>query len=299
MSQPLVGEVCPEDQQGGFMFRCWFCFYGSGLAALLLISWLLYIDTTIWMLLAVVVTGAIFGLISAGFIRRIRESGEIMHSARKPMLAAVIQACRNGDIIRQMISGMSCNALTIMIVPISMLTLKRGCGVSDSSALLYSLVQFGSSTLVCGLLGRIADRFGGRKVTVGGFCTLALIPVFWLFAPSEFRWYWFLIPFLLCPAGTVVTVVGLQQYFLRTIPKDQQIAASMVISVATGVVSGIIGSLLSTTLLKLASVISGEVSGLSVYKWYFAGVLILLPVFGVLTCLLRKETLISVPKGKN
>ena len=169
MAQPLVGEVCPPEKQGSFMFRCWCCFYGSGLAALLIISWLLYVNTSLWMLLAVVVTGAVFGLISAGFIRRIRETDAIMLSARKPMLAAVLQACRNPDIIRQMIAGMCCNTVTIMIVPISMLTLKRGYGISDSVALLYSLVQFGASTVICGSLGKTADRFGGRLVTIGGF----------------------------------------------------------------------------------------------------------------------------------
>ena len=299
MAQPLVGEVCPESKQGSFMVRCWCCFYGSGLLALLLISGVLYWNSNIWVLASVIVAGAVLGLISSSLIRRIRETQTIMLSAREPMFAAVYQACRNPDIIRQMIAGMCCNTAAIMIVPISMLTLKRGYGVSDSGALLYSLAQFAASTAICAFLGKSADRFGGRMVTFGGFAGLCLIPVFWLAAPEKLYWFCFLLPFVLCPAGMVVTVVGLQQYFLRTVPKEQQIAASMVISVATGVISGGLGSVLSTLLLKLAELFSGTSGEIITYRWYFGGVLLLMPVFFIFIRLLRKEITVNRNNADN
>jgi hypothetical protein len=149
------------------------------------------------------------------------------------------------------------------------------------------------------LLSRTADRFGGKKVTAAGFYGLYLIPIFWLLVPENFCWYWLIIPFLLCPLGSVVVSVGMQQYFLKTVPKDQQIAASMVISVATGVISGVLGSLLSAGMLKAAAVINGETgTALMMYKKYFLGVLLIMPLLGIFLHLLRSESIVNLD-GQN
>ena len=299
MCQPLIGEFCPQEEQGSFIFRSWCWFYSCGLAALLLISFVLKINQSIWVLTAVIITGTTAGLISSGFIRRIRESGEIMAFAQKPLGDAIKQTLSNRDVIRQMLAGMSCNTVTVMTVPISMLALKRGFPVSDSGALLFSLIQFGSSVALCLLLGKVADRFGGKKETMTGYIGLYLIPVFWLLVPGEFRWYLLTLPFLFCPLGTVVTVVGLQQYFLKTIPKSRQIAASMVISVATGVISGGLGSILSAGMLKAATRLNDSGEMLRTYKLYFLGVLLVMPVLEIFIHMLRQESLISTGESEN
>ena len=100
MSQPLVGEICPAEEQGRFMFRSWCCFYCCGLLALILISLLLRYNSSTWMLFAVIMTGTVAGLISSSFVRRIRESGEIMESARQSLKTAVKEALHNKDVVR-------------------------------------------------------------------------------------------------------------------------------------------------------------------------------------------------------
>ena len=281
MSQPLVGEICPAEEQGRFMFRSWCCFYCCGLLALILISLLLRYNSSTWMLFAVIMTGTVAGLISSSFVRRIRESGEIMESARQSLKTAVKEALHNKDVVRQMIAGMCCNTAAIMLAPISMLALKRGYGVSDSSALLCSLVQYLGSIFICVYLGKMADRFGSRKIVLSCFYLLYLIPLFWLLAPGKCYWFVVWFPFMLSACGLVACPVGLQQYFLRSVPKTQQIAASMVISVATGVASGILGSALSTVFLKAASMLNNSGEVLTTYRIYFIGVLILLPILSI------------------
>lgn len=281
MSQPLIGEICPADEQGRFMFRSWCCFYCCGLLALILISLLLRYNSSTWMLFAVIMTGTVAGLISSGFVRRIRESGEIMESARQSLKIAVKEALHNKDVVRQMIAGMCCNTAAIMLAPISMLAVKRGYGVSDSSALLCSLVQYLGSIFICVYLGKMADRFGSRKIVLSCFYLLYLIPLFWLLVPGKCYWFVVWFPFMLSSCGLVACSVGLQQYFLRSVPKTQQIAASMVISVATGVASGMLGSALSTVFLKAASMLNDSGEALTTYRIYFAGVLILLPILSI------------------
>ena len=281
MSQPLVGEICPSDKQGRFLFCSWLCFYCSGLVALVLISALLRYNSSTWMLFAVVITGTVAGLISSGFVRSIRESGEIKESARQSLKTAIKEAMVNPDVVRQMIAGMCCNTAAIILVPISMLALKRGYGVSDFAALLCSLVQYLGSIFICVYLGKTADRFGSRKIVLTCFYLLYLIPLFWLLAPERCLWFVVWFPFMLSAFGLVACPVGMQQYFLRSVPKDQQIAASMVISVATGVASGILGSVLSSLFLQGANMLNSSGEVLTTYRIYFAGVLCLLPILGI------------------
>lgn len=276
MSQPLIGEISSKEEQGGFIFRNWFYFYFSGVTALILICLLRKIDTGIWTLFGIVVTGTLFGLASSSFVRRIRESGEIRDIAKRPVLPVFRQCFKQRDIVNLLLAGMSCNTLSIMVISISLLTLKRGHGYSDFAALLYSLAQLGATIVICRVLGKKADAIGSKRIVLSGFYGTLLISFFWLFAPQGINPGFLIIPFLLSPAGGVVTASGLAHYFLQTVEKEQQIAASMLISVVTGAISGCLGSFLSSLLLKLAFFCSGG-EGLSVYRWYFAGVLICSP----------------------
>ena len=289
MSQPLIGEICPADEQGRFMFRSWCCFYCSGLLALILISTLLRFNSGTWMLFSVVITGTVAGLISSGFVRRIRESGEIKESARQSLKTAIREAIVNKDVVRQMIAGMCCNTAAIMLAPITMLALKRGYGVSDSAALICSLVQYLGSIFICVYLGKMADRYGSRKIVLTSFYALYLIPLFWILAPAKCYWFVVWFPFMIVACGLVACPVGLQQYFLRSVPKNQQIAASMVISVATGVASGILGSLLSSLFLKIANMLNSSGEAMMTYRIYFAGVIILLPILSIFIHRLRSH----------
>lgn len=281
MSQPLIGEICPADKQGRFLFCSWLCFYCSGLVALILISALLRYNSSTWMLFAVVITGTVAGLISSGFVRSIRESGEIKESAKQSLKTAIKEAMVNQDVVRQMIAGMCCNTAAIMLVPISMLALKRGYGVSDSTALICSLIQYIGSIVICLYLGKMADRFGSRRIVLTSFYILYLLPLFWIFAPGSCLWFVIWIPFMLSAFGLVACPVGMQQYFLRSVPKEQQIAASMVISVATGVASGLLGSTLSSLFLKYASMLNNSGEVMTTYRIYFIGALLLLPILGI------------------
>ena len=290
MSQPLVGEFCDPDEQGRFLSRSWFYFYSSGLLALITISVILNFSSTVWVLCFIIVAGALLGFTSAGFLRNVRETGQIQESARKPMLAGLRPVLENRVVIRQLLAGMVCNLGVILTVPISMLALKRGYQVSDTQALLYFLVQLASAVAVTRLLSRIADRFGGRKLTLMAFYGFYVIALFWVVTPDRFFWPLLAIPFIFCPCGHTVAVTALQQYFLRSVPKEQQVMASMVIAVGTGVVSGLLGMICSSGLLKLSAYWSGSAGTLANYRLYFLLVIALLPVMSLFVHRLDKES---------
>lgn len=294
MSQPLVGEICSPGEQGSFLSRSWFYFYTCGLLSLFSISVILKFSSSAWTLCFIIVAGALFGFTSAGFLRGVRETGQIRESAGKPMLDGLKPVLQNRVVIRQLVAGMVCNLGVILTVPISMLAIKRGYLVSDTQALLYFLAQLAASVAGTRLLVPFADRFGGRKMTLAGFYGFYIIAFFWIVTPDRFYWPLMVIPFLFCPCGTTIAVTSLQQYFLRSVAKEQQVMASMVIAVGTGVVSGLLGMVCSSTLLKLSAYWSGSAGTLENYRLYFLLVLILLPVMGIFVHRLDKES--ALPK---
>ena len=290
MSQPLVGEFCDPDEQGRFISRSWCYFYSSGLLALITISVILNFSSSVWVLFFIIVAGALFGFTSAGFLRNVRETGQIRESSRQPILDGLRPVLKNRVVIRQLLAGMVCNLGVILTVPISMLALKRGYQVSDTQALLYFLVQLAAAVAATRLLSRSADRFGGRKLTIWGFYGFYLLALFWVVVPDRFFWPLLMIPFIFCTSGNTVASMALAQYFLRSVPKEQQVIASMIISVGTGVVSGLLGMICSSGLLKLSAYWSGAAGTLANYRLYFLLVIVLLPVMSLFGHRLDKES---------
>lgn len=289
MSQPLIGEICPKESQGRFISISQVFFHSFALLALLLITLARKINENIWVLFGVIVMGTICGFISSGFFRKIHEAGQVRDYAKKPITNSIGEVCRNPTVRAQLIAGMICNLGNILVCYISLLALKRGYQISDSKALLYTLVLSSASITGNWLLSKVADRFGGRRLILAGFYGLYLICIFWICTPATFFWPLLIIPFLLGPSGNVVIANSLQQYFLATVPKKQQVVASLIISVGTGVASGLIGMFICSLLLKLAAHFNAGGAPLMTYKYYYASVLILLPFLSIFVHKLKRE----------
>ena len=296
LSQPLVGEICEKKSIGGFVSKAWVYFYSSGLTALVLISICLKLNQSVWMLFAIIIAGTVLGIYSATFCRKIVETGKIRENAKRPLFRELLPLFKNKVLIRQIIAGMLCNMSVVFLVPISMLTLKRGYGVDDSTALLYSLVQFGASIGTSVLLSKVADKFGGRKMAIAGFYGNYIIIALWLLLPVGFHPLLLILPFIFCPCCAVISSTALTQYFLHTIDPRNQVVASMLLALGTGVFAGLPGMLLSSLFLKLAAHLNTTDIPLMTYKYYFTFILLLLPLMSIGVHRLFKEK--QLPAGK-
>ena len=289
MSQPLVGEICEKQSVGGFLSKAWICFYSSGLTALIIISICMKLNQSVWMLFAIIIAGTVLGIYSSTFCRRIRETGEIKENAKRPLLKEIGPLLKNKVLMRQIIAGMICNMSVVFLVPISMLTLKRGYSVNDSTALLYSLVQFAASIGTSLILSKLADRFGGRRIAIAGFYGNYIIVLIWLLLPMTFHPLLLILPFIFCPCCAVMASTSLTQYFIHTVKPKDQVVASMLLAVGTGVFAGLPGMLLSSLFLKIASALNKSAEPLMTYKYYFLFILILLPLMSVALHRLYRE----------
>lgn len=279
MSQPLIGDITNNMDRARLIARSTGLFYVSGLVAMVTISLVLGHYDSLWVLVGIIVAGACCGVTASTFVRKIDETSAIRRSAQAPLLPQLKTAFFDLTLRRQICAGFMVNLAIIMMAPIAILTMKRGYGVSDTQAILFSIVQFASSIAATQISGKITEKIGPRKVAIYSYMLIFPICLFWLFAPAAVSsvWMWglFIVPFILIGAMMVSAQNAMVHYFLMAVPKERQVASSMFISVVTGAAAGVTGMFVAGGLLKLAERFLG--SGLPMYRAYFvaAGVLFL------------------------
>ena len=91
------------------------------------------------------------------------------------------------------------------------------------------------------------------------------------------------------PCCAVAAATSLTQYFIHTIKPKDQVVASMLLAVGTGVLAGLPGMLLSSLFLKTAAHLNTSGVPLTTYKYYFMFILILLPIMSIAVHRLYKE----------
>ncbi|MDD3153761.1 MAG: MFS transporter [Victivallaceae bacterium] len=260
MSQPLMGEISSADDRAKLLGNSTALFYISGSLALSLVSFILWKCDSLYVLMGVIVTGALLGVTASMFLRRIDESQTLRESVRRPLLRELRSAFFDSTIAAQIRAGFVINVSLVMLVPISVLALKRGYGVSDTTAVLFSMVQFGLAILGAYVAGRFSARFGPRMLAIAGYALAFPIAFFWLLAPSAgfvsagASWWLLLfsIPFAIAGFATTGMSISMIHYFLMAVPKEKQVVVSIYINLVAGACAGLAGMVLTGGLLKLA-----------------------------------------------
>lgn len=282
MSQPLVGEICDASNRGRFIAASNTLFYFNGFLALIIITLLLKWSSNIWMLFLIIVAGSALGITSSTFVRNIHETDRIQNSAKEPIWDKIGYVLRLRVIRRQIFAGMICYLAYMLTVPVSMLTLKRGYGISDTQALFFALVQLGATVAAGYLQSWIADKFGSRKMILISYYNFLVLSLFWVAAPGKFSFIFLSSPFLAGACGNIGITNALTQYYLDTVPKKLQIVSSMIISICTGVLAGLMSMVIASSLLKLAAYWNTSDNPLTTYRIYFICLCVLLPLQGIL-----------------
>lgn len=273
MSQPLIGDISSNLDRARLIARSTGLFYVFGLAAMVTISLILRTYDNLWVLVGVIVAGACFGVTASTFIRRIDETSSIRRSAQSPLLPQLRAAFYDPTLRRQIYAGFMVNLGIIMMAPIAILTMKRGYGVSDTQAILFSVIQFAASIAATQISGKVTEKIGPRKVAIYAYSLIFPVCLFFLAAPGTIRsvWMWglFILPFALIGSMVVSAQNAMVHYFLMAVPKERQVASSMFISVVTGAAAGVTGMVVASGILKIAERLFGN--GLAMYRAYFVG----------------------------
>ncbi len=296
MSQPLVGDITTAEERPVLIAKAMAFFYLTGTVALLIISTILHFYDSLPVLVGIIIAGAMMGITSTRFIRNILETDMIQKSAQQPFFSGLAYVLKTPTVRRLIGAWFAANLCNLLVVPMSILALKRGCHVSDTNAILFSLAQFGFMIFASQMGIPLTKAVGPRKVVIFGFLLYVPTALFWVFLPetadfSLAQWLFVLIPFLLQGAATVLVTNALIHYFLMAVPKENQVNATMLANLITGAAAGIAGMGLAYGLMAVSeSLASGQVSQ-DIFRWYFG--ISLLVVLLSLPLLLRLKTVID------
>lgn len=280
LSSPMIGDITTEADRSAVIGRSTALFYGAGAFALACISTILYFKDSIWILVGIIVAGASLGVTASTFVRNIDETSALRKSAQRPMFGGLPYLKNNPDGRNLALVWFLTNLTNLLIIPISILTLKRGCGVSDTNAVLFSLIQFVIMIFASQYSPLLTKRLGPRMmILIAFFCYMPVI-LFWIVLPALnltdgwLLWSLMLIPFGMQGIASVVNTNSLIHYFLLTVEKERQVECVMLLNLITGAAAGVIGMAVAAGLMKLAALIPGS-DGLIVFRNYFILILIL------------------------
>lgn len=275
MGQPLLGDITDAHTQNKYISDSATLYYIATMLALIMISTLLRLSDSIWMLAGVIAGGATLGIAASRFLTRVHETTRLGESARRPIWRDIRELLHNQTIRLMLGSNFSLSLATVLLSPISVLALKRGYGISDSNALYYSLGQFAASAVFSSFSPQLVRRIGPRRTAITAFVLLLLVAVMWILTPAEPSLFRLLVPFLLIGVALAFINNSMVHYFLQTVKKEKQVAASILSSVLTNTGAGLAGMVISGIIWK-ALTAAGIAAEQRAYFWYFLVALVIL-----------------------
>lgn len=255
---PLLGDVSSEEEAAGVIGRTTGFFNVSAVVTLAAITWAMHGWHGREALATIIVIGAMLGMCSSFFVRGMRETGAIRDAARAPLWHGMVKSLRDAGMRRLVIAWFFLNLVVIMLVPISMLALKRGCGFDDGKALICACAQFTGGIIASFACGPLCRRFGVRRVLTVSALGCATVPVAWMAFPASgcasgpALWAGLALFFWL---GTLFYLIynATNAAFLIVCPdKKDQVAGSIAANLFAGAGAGIVGSALGAWLVSRA-----------------------------------------------
>jgi len=281
MGNPLIGEITTENERARMLANNSSAFQLTAFLALLMVSLILNFNQSLWMLFCVILVGSVCGFTSSRVFAKIDESPAISDSARRPLLPEFIHLWRNSHYRSYLKAQCSYSISSIIICPMGMLTLKRGCGVSDTGALLFMLLQFAIGAVMSRFAARLVNYFGICRVIIIGYIMLLLQCFCWIFMPPAYCWQLAAVPFFLAGFSSVAVGNASAQYFLRSLPVRHQVAASIFSALIHGAGAGFVGLMLASGTMKLAQMLTDSPEPYTLFRVYFVLAFVFLMAGGV------------------
>ena len=271
---PVIGEICTSAARGRFTVANLRNFNIIALIGLGLISYAMREFSSILTFQVIILCGALAGLVSGLVISRVKESVSLRDSARIPLMSSLRALLSQRSGRKLVMANAAVLSGILLVLPVSMTALKEVYHVSDSSALLFALVQFFGGIVIASAAGMVVSHSGPRPIVIMSFSLLLLSSGMWLFAPPSFSWWYMGLIFFLNGASSLGTPNALTHYFLNLVRERDRMGYSLFSSVIGGTAAGVCSFLVGGGLLKALPWCG--LSGMAMYKTYFLVALLLL-----------------------
>lgn len=278
LQQPLLGDISTSETRPRAIALSNGLFYVAMCASLAAVSAVLRCDESIRTIVWIIAVGSLLGMVSSAFLLLIDEGPGPRESARAPIRADARRLAASPRFRRFLTASVALNIAFMLLLPPSLLLLKRGHGVSDFDALLLTSPMWLMSALASFATAPLGRRYGPRKELLGThllFLALAALAAL-LAAPGTGVPRW---SFLLFYAGfglaRGVLDNAVTHYYLASTPSRLRVPASLLLYLMYGVGAGLLGLGLSTGLLEwathggTATAVKGSAEALAAYRRYF------------------------------
>lgn len=271
---PLIGEVTTGEERGRFMSGTFVRGNSSHLLTLVLVILIMSAVDSLWVYQMLIAAGCIVGFYASTQLARIPESLSGMESARTPILAQARRLLRERRSRKLLFAWSAGFTSFTIVIPFMVITLKNGYGVSDYTALSYSLLVLLGGVASALANGVVSDRVGPRPLLVIYAAGLVAVGAFWAIAPATYLPGAIAVTFFIAGLCKVGIVVGLGHYFLSTVSENDRVGGSLFMRIFGGAAAGLSGSVIGGGVLQFLQ--SNGFTGLDPYRGYFRIALVVL-----------------------
>jgi MFS family permease len=274
--QPLLGEITKEKERGSYIAQAFLVFNAVSLVALGILIYIMRNGKTLELYQIIIFSGAICGYIASSFLLRIYESEVPRESARAPLMKSIKQNLSIPLFRKLLLANSSAFAVLAMTIPISMLAIKRGYGISDDNALIFVLIQYCGGIFFSFLGTQIMGHTGPRPLLLLSLSVLFIVCGMWMLAPDHYYFGYVFWIFLFSGAANMGVPMTLTNYFLNATESKDRVSASLVLAFTSGISAGLAGALIAGGLVKFLPVWTGET--FFSYRVYFCIIVVFLIV---------------------
>jgi MFS family permease len=265
---PLVGEITTRQTRGRFTSQAVLYSFISYFVAMALqiVALSLHSETITFQI--IILAGCLLGLLAGYIIGQVPETETPRVSARTPVWESTKKILSQGS-FRRLLGAQSAGlSICMLVMPISMIALKKGYSIPDRDALCFAMIQIAGGVATSFCNGIVADRTGPRPLLILYASGLLGVCGMWLAAPAVFLWPYIAILFFIGGGCSVGIGISCSHYFLNIASDHDRVGGNLLLNAVTGLSAGIAGSVLASGALHLLQSNHGQ-GDLSLYKSYF------------------------------
>ncbi|HJO93435.1 MAG TPA: MFS transporter [Victivallales bacterium] len=275
--EPLFADLTDEDNRGHFSSLSYMNYNIAMLIGFVATYFLLCFLSDYSAFRIILFFGVSANIICSLILSAVKETTYSQDSAKSTIRHTIKEFYHDTKIRRFIITASIALSINSLTVSVSVLALKQVYQVSDSTALIFIIIQTLGSILVS-YFSKLISEFTGPMPLINFYllCT-ALISVLWFLTPESIMYINLVIIFLLGGITSTGLNTSFFYQFLTVVPQNKSVGYSLIFSIVCGTVGGIVGIIFGGGLLKILILMKlSPMSGFSIF--YLIVLIILLPL---------------------
>lgn len=251
MLLPLQANISDDRNRPRMLGKIAACSNIAALLTTLAIALILHLFESSWSYPVLLGGGSLLGMLSALSILKIREPPVLRKIAGYPVLQQILLGWREPIIRKQLALGCYLNLSLIMLIPVEMLMVKQGMGLTDAQVTTLWAVKVTASIAAAPVWSFLTQRFGSSKVCAGAILLIPLLCLFWGLTPLPQLENLVFLPFLTSGVMIVFYSNSLLDFFMKSVKSYKQQGGALLVMVITGGVAGLLGIGLNALLFEI------------------------------------------------